>query len=97
MSAGRTVHRALGGQARRHDPRRRDGHGHEHFGDEPIGPRRRLAELARPLAQRPDGRAGLFRDDAWPHVVLADGRLSGKHKQGNVKCRAWEPIRVKID
>lgn len=30
--------------------------------------------------------AGIFRTHAWPHVVLADGRLYCKDRSGNLKC-----------
>ncbi len=29
---------------------------------------------------------GLFRDDVWPHAVLASGRLYLKDRRGNLKC-----------
>jgi outer membrane protein assembly factor BamB len=44
----------------------------------------RAASDAKVLAEH----GGLFRQDAWPHVVLADGRLFCKDKQGNIKCFA---------
>ena len=48
-----------------------------------------LAETADRAPREPKilaQRDGLFRHDAWPHVVLADGRLFCKDKQGNAKC-----------
>lgn len=29
---------------------------------------------------------GVFRKDVWPHIVLADGRLYCKDRDGNIKC-----------
>jgi len=31
-------------------------------------------------------RTGLFRREVWPHIVLADGRLFCKDRDGNLKC-----------
>ncbi len=48
-----------------------------------------LAETADRAPREPKilaQRDGLFGHDVWPHVVLADGRLYCKDKQGNVKC-----------
>ncbi len=48
-----------------------------------------LAETADRAPREPKilaQRDGLFGHDVWPHVVLADGRLFCKDKQGNVKC-----------
>ena len=33
-------------------------------------------------------RKGLFRTDAWPHIVLAGQRLYCKDRDGNIKCLA---------
>lgn len=44
----------------------------------------RSADRYTELAQRP----ALFRTDAWPHVVLADGMLFCKDSAGNVICFA---------
>jgi hypothetical protein len=53
-----------------------------------------LAETAQrsPNAYRELARVdGLFRRDVWPHVVLADGRLYGKDRDGNMKCFPLNP------
>ena len=42
----------------------------------------RSPDRCRILAQRD----GIFRSDAWPHVVLAGGRLYCKDRQGYLKC-----------
>jgi hypothetical protein len=50
-----------------------------------------LAETAERAPREPKilfQRDGLFHHDVWPHVVLADGHLYCKDKQGNVKCFA---------
>lgn len=33
-----------------------------------------------------DRRRGVFRSDVWPHIVLSNGRLFCKDRDGNVKC-----------
>jgi len=43
---------------------------------------RRSPQAFRELA----GRRKLFRADAWPHVVLSNGRLLVKDRQGNLAC-----------
>ncbi|MBP86342.1 MAG: hypothetical protein CMJ64_06465 [Planctomycetaceae bacterium] len=35
-------------------------------------------------------RKGLLRKDAWPHVVLSDGKLLCKDRDGNLVCLAFE-------
>jgi outer membrane protein assembly factor BamB len=48
-----------------------------------------LAETAQRASRQPKilaDREGVLHDDAWPHVVLADGRLFCKDKLGNIKC-----------
>ena len=48
-----------------------------------------LAETADRAPTQPrilEQHGDLFRQDAWPHVVLADGRLFCKDRSGEVKC-----------
>lgn len=53
----------------------------------------RLSLVQPPTQKEPVGRVLVerdlgFRSDAWPHVVLADGRLFCKDRRGNLKCLA---------
>jgi hypothetical protein len=39
----------------------------------------------------PPKEADIFATDVWPHVVLADGKLFCKDRQGNLKCFSVRP------